>query len=172
MLTQRADEIIGQVFAFMDISADFTYPTLFTVCLRFGFHVFLIICVGHGIQIGKYTRLGHGADEDTVAAQINVLFHLQGEESVDITMQESQPVIGTQRRHFCKLIYLSAGLETEVFKNGEGCIHRQTVNVHNAGFFDDIMGVILFVDAHSDTVRVIGQLCNSCLLYTSPSPRD
>ena len=89
MLTQRADEIIRQVFAFVDISTDFTYPTFFAVCIRSGLNVFLIICVGHSIQIGKHTRLGHGADEDTVAAQINVLFNLQGEESIDIAMQEA-----------------------------------------------------------------------------------
>ena len=56
MLAQRADIIFGKLFAFVDIAADLA-DIAFLFGFGLGFHIFLVVGVGHGLQIGQTDAL-------------------------------------------------------------------------------------------------------------------
>ena len=111
MFAQGADEIFRQGIALVNITADFADEAL----LAFGFRLRLYICVvvgvGHGFAVREHAGLGDGADEHTVCLKIHILFHLEGEERVDISGQEHQAVIGAQEVAVGKFVRVAAGLE-------------------------------------------------------------
>ena len=118
----------------------------------------LVIGVGHGFLIGEHPGLGHGADEHAVGIQIHIPLHLEGHHGVNIPPQESQPVIRAQHAFPGEFIHAASALEAEALKHAEGRVHRQAVKVHRAGLADNVVGVILLVDAYGDAVGRVGHL--------------
>ena len=53
MLAERADEILGERVALVNVSAYLAYPTLFALGLGFGLYVCVVVGVGHSLLIGK-----------------------------------------------------------------------------------------------------------------------
>ena len=77
MLAQRADKVIRKFISFIDISADLADKSFLSLCFRLWFYIFLIVGIGHRIEIVHHAGLRHTADEHSMCAKINVLFHLQ-----------------------------------------------------------------------------------------------
>ena len=87
MLTDRADEVIWQIFSNVFIAADKALPDYFALrgCanwLWFWFDVTLIIFIGAGWCVRKDCHEGWLADEKSVGSKINFFFNLQGEVGV------------------------------------------------------------------------------------------
>ena len=157
VLAQRADDIVRQVFALVDPAADLADPALF-VGFGLGLDVVLIIGIGHGLGLGEDLRLGDGADEHAVGIEVHVLLDLQGHKGVDIGGQEGQAVGAAQGLDLRELVGGAPGLEAEGLEHAEGRVHAQAVDVHHARLFDDVVGIVLLVDAHGNAVRGVRDL--------------
>ena len=59
VFAQGADDISGQVLAFVDIATDLTYPTFFAFGLRFRLNLAMVVAVGHGGHIGDHAGFGY-----------------------------------------------------------------------------------------------------------------
>ena len=158
MFAQGADDVIGQRLAFVDPAADLADVALLAFRCGLGLDVVLVVGVGHGLPVGDNSGLGDGADEHAVGAQIHVIFHLQAHEGVDIPGQEPQAVVAAQLIDAVKLVGGAAALEAVALEHREGCGHIQAVDIHHAGLLDDVVGIILLVDADRHTLGVVGQL--------------
>ena len=160
MFAQWADDIFRKFIAFIDISADFAYPAFFPSVCGFGFTLFLIVGVSHGLLIVHDTGLCDTADEHSVSTKIYIIFYFQRHESIDIFVQEYQSIVRVVHFLACKFIGASAGLETELFKNRERSFYRQTVYVHDTGLLDHVVRVVGLVDVDCYAVWIVGKLCN------------
>ena len=60
----------------------------------------------------------------------------------------------SERQIFCpaNLSTLRPALESKLLENREWCIHRQAVYIHDAGLFDNMVGIIFFINIYSHTV--------------------
>ena len=132
MLAQWADVVIRELVTFVNVSADLADKALFALGFWLWFYIFLVIGVGHGVEIIHYAGLSNAADKHAVCAKIHILFNLQGHKCVDIFVQEYQPVIGTVDLLTGKFIHAASCLETELLEDGERCIYGQTVYIENA----------------------------------------
>ena len=93
-----------------------------------------------------------------MGAHIDVVFHLQGHESVDILLQEDQTIIRPSHIPAGELVSRAPALETKVLENRERCVHRQAVDVHHTGLLDGIVGIVGLVDGHSHPVGFRSEL--------------
>ncbi len=159
MFAEGADEIFRKLLTLIDISADLAYPAFFAVSLRLGLDVILIIGIAHGFLVAHNTGFGNTADKHTMCIKVNVFLYFKGHEGVDIFRQENKAVIGMKRFAVGEFIDITPALETEGFKNAERRFYGQTVDVHHTCLFNDVMRVILLIDADGDTVRGISHLC-------------
>ena len=160
MLAEGADEILGERIAFIDVAADLADVSLFALGFGLRLHVVLIIGVGHGLLVGKHSRFRYGADEHTVRVEIDVLFNLEGHERVDISGEEYETVVGTERRAILELIGVSAADEAERFKYLEGRFRGQAVDVHDPGLLDYVVRIVGFVDGNGNAIGGVGDLRN------------
>ena len=134
MLTPGANKVSGKVFAFVDVAADLTDVAFFIICFGFGFDITVVVGVGHAFFFGNNLSFGDTADEHTVGADIHVLLYLKGEESVNIAGQNHQTIGGATRSAIGKFVDRSATLESKGFKDLEGGVGGEAVDVHFAGF--------------------------------------
>ena len=100
VLAQGADKVLRQGFALIDVAADRADVALLALGLGFGLDVCVVVGVGHGLAVRDGTGFGDGADEHTVALQIHVLLHLQGQDGVDIAREDDQAVIEDQTMYY------------------------------------------------------------------------
>ena len=117
MFAKRADKVLGQFIALIDIAADFADIALFPFGLGFGFDIVLIVGLGHRLFVGNHARLGHRTDEHSVRIEIDILLHFQRHNGVDIARQKGQAVVGAQRRAVGEFIHIAAAAKTERLKN-------------------------------------------------------
>jgi len=120
MLTERADEILGQDITLVNVAADLADVALFALGLGLGLDVFVVVAVGHRFCVIDNARFGDRADEHSVGIKIDILLNLEGHKGVDISGQEHQAVVGTERLAICEFVHVSAALETEHLKYIEG----------------------------------------------------
>ena len=160
MLAERAYDIVRQFVAFIDVTAYYAYITLLAFGVRLRLHVALIIVVGHGLYVGDHAGFCNGTDEHAVRVQIYILLYLQRHKGIDVSWQEYQSVVRTERRPAFELIHCPSALETEVLEYLERCVGRQAVNVHDSRLLDHMMGIVILVDGNCDPVRRIGDLCD------------
>ena len=158
VLAERADEVVGQDLALVDVAADLADPALLEVGLGLGLDVGLVVVVGHGLLGGQDPGLGNGADEHAVSVQVHVLLHLEAHKGVDVLVQEDDAVVGAEVFALGELVHVPAGLEAKVLEGGEGDLHGQAVDVHHAGLLRQLVGVVGLVDAHGDAVRRVRHL--------------
>ncbi len=118
----------------------------------------MIVAIRHRFLVGKHARFRHGANEQAVSAHIQILLHLERHKGVDIFRQENQSIIGMQGRPTGKLIHAAAALETKVFKDAKRSLHRQAVDIHNPGLFDNMMRIIILINRNSNPIGRAGQL--------------
>ena len=150
MLAERADVVRWKFFAFIDIAADFADPAFLLGGWLFRLDVLLIVGIGHRVEIGKRLGLRHAADEHAVGAEIDVVFDLQGVEGVAVMGEDGQAVGGTRERDVREFVVVAAATETEVLEDGERRGFGEDVDVHEAAFLDDFMGVVGLVDGDGD----------------------
>ncbi len=158
MLAKRANEIIGQIGSFVDIAANGADIAPLALGLGFRLDVLLIVRVGHRLKIAHHACFGNGADEHPVCVEIDILLYFKGKETVDITGQKYQSVVGAENILTREFVHISAALETESLKNGERRIHGQTVDVHFSRGLDDVVRIVVLVDGHGDAVRRVRHL--------------
>ena len=79
MFAQRADEVFGKVFPFIDISAYAADPGgLFCrLWLRFRLYVALIVTVGHSLRIRDFFGLCYFTDKHAVRTEICLAYHMK-----------------------------------------------------------------------------------------------
>ena len=70
MLTQRTYDVIRELVALVDISADLTYEAFLAFRFRLRLDVLLVVGVRHGLLIGKHSGLSHGTNEHAVGIKI------------------------------------------------------------------------------------------------------
>ncbi len=116
MLAERADKIIRQLVAFVDISAHRAYEALLALGIRLWLYIALVIGVGHGLYIGDNARLSYGADKHSVCVKIYILLYLKRHECIDISWKEYKAVIGAQGLAAGKFIYVSSALEAKILE--------------------------------------------------------
>ena len=58
--------ILGEFLTLVNISANFANVTTLALGFGLGLNVLVIVCVGHGLLIRNNTRLGNGANKDSV----------------------------------------------------------------------------------------------------------
>ena len=107
MLAKRADEILGQLVALIDISAYLAYPALLAVCFGLWLDIVLIVSIGHCFLVGDNSCFGNAANKHTVSVKVDVAFYLERHEGVYILRQENKPVVGTQRFTVCKFVRIN-----------------------------------------------------------------
>ena len=93
-----------------------------------------------------------------MAAEIQILFHLEGHERVDVLREEDETVVGTDHLFSRELVCIPSAAETEALENAERSVHRQAVHIHDAGLFYDVVRVVLLVDAHRHSVGIVCHL--------------
>ncbi len=158
VFAQRADDIFRKFIPFIDISADFAYKSFLAVGFRLRFDVLLIVGVGHSILIAHDAGFSDAADKHAVGAQINILFYFQGHKSVDVFVQEYQPISGTVDLFSGKLVCRSSGLEAKLLEDGEWSVYGQAVDIHDAGLLDYMVRIVFLIDIDRHTIRIICQL--------------
>ena len=78
MLTERADEILGQRVSLVDIAADLAYKAFLPLGFRLWLYLFLIVGISHCRNIGNDARLGDAANKQTVRAEVDILLDAAG----------------------------------------------------------------------------------------------
>ena len=76
MLAQRADDILGELVALVDVAANLADKAFLAFGLGLRLDVLLIVVVGHGLPVADDAGFGHAADEHAVGTQIHILLHL------------------------------------------------------------------------------------------------
>ena len=158
MIAKRAYKILRQLVPFINVAAHLAHPALFALGLGLGLYVLLVVGVGHGLHMGDHPGLGYRADEHAVGVQVHILLHLQRHEGVDELGQKRQPIVRAQNLLARELVRRAAGLEAEVLENREGRVLGQTVDVHDPCLLDNVMGIVVLVDAHRNAVGGVGHL--------------
>ena len=92
-----------------------------------------------------------------MGVEVDILFNLERHKRIDVSRQKCESVIGTQRFYIGKFIGSSSGAETEVFKNAEGSVGRETVDIHFARLLYNMVRIVILVDCNGDSV---GGVCN------------
>lgn len=160
MLTKRTDIILRKLVAFVNITADLADKTFLSLGLRLGLDVFLIIRIRHGFSVGNNPGFGDFANEHSVCSEVYVIFYFERHERIDVFRKKNQSVIASQGLAVGKFIYTSAALESEYFKDLEGSVYAQTVNVHNSRLPDDMVGIVLLIDDNGNSIRLVRDLCD------------
>ena len=158
VLAQGAHDVVGKGIALVDPAADLTYEALLAFGIGLGLYMILVVGVGHGLLVGDHTGLGYSTDEHAVGIQIHIAVYLQTHEGIDVSGEETQTVVTAQLLNTGELVCRPSALETEGLKGGEGGGDIQTVDIHDAGLLDHMVGVIFLVDGHSDAVGGVGDL--------------
>ena len=98
MLAQRADEVLRQLVALVDIPAHLADEPVLALGLGARLYMLLVVGVCHRLAVGQHLRLGYVADEHAVRVEVDVLRHLERNIGVDVVGQHRQAVSGAQRR--------------------------------------------------------------------------
>ena len=76
MLAKRADKVVGQRLAFVNVAAYLANVALLAFGFGLGFNVFVVVSVGHCLSVGKHSRLGNGANKHSVCVKVYILLDL------------------------------------------------------------------------------------------------
>ena len=153
MFAERADEIFRKVLALVNVSADLADPAFLAFGLGLRLNICLIVGVGHRVLVADHAGFGDGAEEHAVRAEIDVILDFKGHEGVDVLPEEDQAVVRTEHFLAGELVDCAAGAEAEILKDLERCFDREAVHVHLAGLLDNVVRVVLLLDADRDHVR-------------------
>ena len=161
MLAQGAEIVFGNLIAFVDIAADGADPLLFDggSALGLGLDVALIITVGAGEFGREDFCIDDLSNEEDVAAQVQVLGDLAGEESIGSGGQIVQAVFAA--RHMVKsleLIHIPAGLHAEALEQREGRGGGQGGDIELSGAQNHFAGQILLDGGNGDAGGIVGHL--------------
>ena len=160
VLAQRTNEIIGQRFALVDVSADLANVALLAVCLGLGLYVFMVVCVGHRLAVRDDSRFINRADEHAVRAEINVVLHGERHCGVDILGKYDQTVVRADGGTVFKLVRVASALEAKGLKYRKGRVYRQAVDVHFARLLYGVVRVIGLVDCNRNARGIVRNLRN------------
>ena len=116
VLTQGANEILGELLALVNVTADLANVSALPLGFGSGLYVIVVIGIGHGFTIRQNTRLGNGADEHSVRIHIDILLDLEGKEGIDISGEEYQAVIRAERGTIGKFIGIASAGKAKNFK--------------------------------------------------------
>ena len=97
VLAKRADIVLGQSVALVDVSAYLANIALFAFGFRLWLYVALIVCVGHRFFIREDSCFAYRADEHSVSVKIHILLYLQRHKGIDVPRQKYKSVVGAQR---------------------------------------------------------------------------
>lgn len=163
-----ADEVGGELVAFINVAADFAYPFLPIVgwldiriigCPEIGFDVLLVVGVGDAGAVAKHTGFeGHG-DEHGVGAEVDALGDHAADDAVDVLWQIEQAVVGTQLLLAVgELVDVTSALEAEMLERLHGGFLRERAEVEFQCLDYHVVRQVAFVDANHNPQRVAGDL--------------
>ena len=76
VLTQRAYNVIRQLFTLVNPAAHLAYKAFLSLGLGLGLHILLVVCIGHGFRVRHHSCFRHRTDEHTMGSQIDVVLNL------------------------------------------------------------------------------------------------
>ena len=161
VLAQGAEVVVGDLLALIDIATDGAHPLLFLggSALGLGLDVALVIAVGAGGFGREHLGIDDLGDEEDMAAQIQMLSDLAGEQGVGGGGQVVQAVFAAGHvGKSLELIYVAAGLHTEALEQGEGSGGGQSGDVELPGAQDHLTGQIFLDGGDGDSGGVVGHL--------------
>lgn len=158
-----ADEVGGELVAFVDVSTDFAYPFLLaalSLCgCGFWLDVLLVVGVCDAGAVAKHTGFyGHG-DEHGVGAEVDALGDHAADDAVDVLWQIEQAVVGTQLLHAVgELVDVTSALEAEMLERLHGGFLRERAEVEFQCLDYHVVRQVAFVDANHNPQWVAGNL--------------
>ena len=129
VLAQRADKVVGQNVAFINITADLADKALLSFGLRLRLYMLLVVGVGLGFLVAHDSGFGNGADKEAVGAKIHILLYLKGDRGVNIFRKNDQAVVGADRRPVLKFVRGASALEAKVLEDFKGRFYGKAVDV-------------------------------------------
>jgi hypothetical protein len=160
VFAKRTNEILGEFLSLVNIAANLANVSFFALGFGAGLNVLLVVCVGHCFFIRKNLCLGNGANEHPVRVDINVFFHLERNEGVDITRKNDKTVFGAVGGAIGKLVNGPAANKAKCLEHLKRRLGSETVDVHFARLLDDVVGIVLFVDGNRYAHGRVGKLGN------------
>ena len=153
MLAPRTDKVLGERVALVNVAAYLTYVSFCLGLLGPWLDVGVIVAVGHSLGVGYHLRVDHLADKHYVRVKVDKFLGLKRNVRIYVFCKIAQSVFGAGKEFAAELVGVSAALEAELFKNGEGRVDRQTVYIHLARVLDYLVGVVCLVYRHGNSVR-------------------
>lgn len=127
--------------------------------LEFWFDRLVVVGIGAGRALAQDLGFRYLADEEHMAAQVDLLQDLAGEHGVgvpgDVIKAVGAAFLGLKVR---ELIHFAARLHTEAADGLKGDILGEDAEVENAGFLDGLPGEISHLAGDRDPQRLRGHL--------------
>ena len=96
MLAERADEVVGQRFTLIDVSADGAYPALLLLCLRCRLDVLMIEGIGSRRSVGEHKCVFNIGDKEQVRAQVDNLRHISAQHRIHALGDIDYTILGAR----------------------------------------------------------------------------
>ena len=127
-----------------------------SIGLKLRFNSFVVVGVGAGIAFAKHLAFGDLADEQHMAAQIQLFLDLTTKHCVGVFGEVGKSVMAAGKAYeIRKLVHIPAGLHTEVTDGFKGNILGENTHIELAGVLDHLTGQIAHLDGH----RQPGGIC-------------
>ena len=165
MLAPGADEVGGELVAFVDVAADFADPFLLAASRRlggscgFGLNMLLVVGIGDAGAVAEHSGLHRHGDEHRVGAEVDTLGDDARNHGVDILGQVKQTVL---RAELClalgELVDRLAALEAEVLERFHRGLFAQRAEVELQCPQYHVVSQVLLIDAYHQLQRVASDL--------------
>ena len=122
----------------------------------FHFENVVIICVCHWLLGSGAVAVQNFRQKYGMCSSVHLLDNFQGEPCT--ALFQNRQSIFLVIRNFCELFHFSAGLKPKCSDDAKVCLLWQYTNCQLARFLNDVMGVVLLVDADGKRWRLRGNL--------------
>ena len=163
MLAPGADEVGGELVAFIDVATDFAYPLLLAACGGssggLGLDVLLVVGVGDRRAVAEHTGLQRHGDEHGVAAKVDALGDHAADHRIDELRQVQQAVLRAQLLLAAgEFVDIAAALEAEVLEGLHGGLLAEGAEVEFQCAQHHVVRQVGFIDADHQLQRVAADL--------------
>ena len=126
MSADRANKICRKFAAFIYIVADLAAPADDLLVLfdsfRLGFYMVLVISIGKWCICIQQLRIHNFCNEQSMCSQIMLLYDFSTDDSTGMPSHVRNVIAVPWGRDSIELVYISAGLETEVLDRFKGTL--------------------------------------------------
>ena len=158
MLAERADEVVGQRFALIDVSADGAYPALLLLCLRCRLDVLMIEGIGSRRSVGEHKCVFNIGDKEQVRAQVDNLRHISAQHRIHALGDIDYTILGARESDAHSLVDIGSALESPMLESVERRFLGENGNIKFASALNHTASVVGLIHSHSDAVGRYGYL--------------